>query len=61
MKDAQAAVDAVKNVGKVGIVGYCWGGFVAWMASAKLTACPPRCPTTAAASSTTSTSSPKCR
>ena len=36
MKDAQAAVDAVKNAGKVGIVGYCWGGFVAWMASAKL-------------------------
>ena len=36
MKDAQAAIDAVKNVGKVGIVGYCWGGFVAWMASAKL-------------------------
>src|SRR6187397_438159 len=35
MKDAQAAIDAVKNVGKVGIVGYCWGGFVAWMASAK--------------------------
>jgi carboxymethylenebutenolidase len=36
MKDAQAAVDAVKGAGKVGIVGYCWGGFVAWMASAKL-------------------------
>jgi carboxymethylenebutenolidase len=36
MKDAQAAIDAVKGVGKVGIVGYCWGGFVAWMASAKL-------------------------
>ena len=37
MKDAQAAIDAVKNVGKVGIVGYCWGGFVAWMASARVT------------------------
>ena len=36
MKDAQAAIDAVKGAGKVGIVGYCWGGFVAWMASAKL-------------------------
>jgi len=36
MKDAQAAIDAVKNVGKLGIVGYCWGGFVAWMASARL-------------------------
>jgi carboxymethylenebutenolidase len=36
MKDAQAAIDAVKGAGKVGIVGYCWGGFVAWMAAAKL-------------------------
>lgn len=36
MKDAQAAIDAVKGAGKVGIVGYCWGGFVAWMASARL-------------------------
>jgi carboxymethylenebutenolidase len=36
MKDAQAAVDEAKKAGKVGIVGYCWGGFVAWMASAKV-------------------------
>jgi len=36
MQDAQAAIDAVKSVGKVGIVGYCWGGFVAWMAANKL-------------------------
>src|ERR687891_989209 len=36
MKDAQAAVNEAKKAGKVGIVGYCWGGFVAWMASAKL-------------------------
>ena len=36
MKDAQAAVNEAKKSGKVGIVGYCWGGFVAWMASAKL-------------------------
>ena len=36
MKDAQAAIDAVKGVGKVGIVGYCWGGLVAWMASARV-------------------------
>ncbi|HVJ23757.1 MAG TPA: dienelactone hydrolase family protein, partial [Burkholderiales bacterium] len=36
MKDTQAAVNEAKKAGKVGIVGYCWGGFVAWMASAKL-------------------------
>jgi len=36
MKDTQAAVDEAKKSGKVGIVGYCWGGFVAWMASAKV-------------------------
>lgn len=36
MKDAQAAVNEAKKAGKVGIVGYCWGGFVAWMASAKV-------------------------
>ena len=37
LKDAQAAVNEAAKSGKVGIVGYCWGGFVAWMASAKLT------------------------
>lgn len=36
MKDTQAAVNEAKKAGKVGIVGYCWGGFVAWMASAKV-------------------------
>jgi carboxymethylenebutenolidase len=36
MMDAQAAVKEAAKAGKVGIVGYCWGGFVAWMASAKL-------------------------
>jgi len=36
MMDAQAAVKEAARAGKVGIVGYCWGGFVAWMASAKL-------------------------
>jgi carboxymethylenebutenolidase len=36
MKDAQAAVNAAAGAGKVGIVGYCWGGFVAWMASARV-------------------------
>ena len=36
MKDTEAAVKAAAAAGKVGIVGYCWGGFVAWMASAKV-------------------------
>ena len=36
MKDAGAAVKAVANVGKVGIVGYCWGGLVTWLAAAKI-------------------------
>src|SRR5215207_5850523 len=36
LKDAQAAVNEAKKAGKVGIVGYCWGGLVAWMASAQV-------------------------
>ncbi|HKX37700.1 MAG TPA: dienelactone hydrolase family protein [Burkholderiales bacterium] len=36
MKDAEAAVKAAASAGKVGIVGYCWGGFVVWMASARI-------------------------
>ena len=34
MKDLDATIAAVAPAGKVGIVGYCWGGFVTWMASA---------------------------
>jgi carboxymethylenebutenolidase len=36
MKDTEAAVRAAAPAGKVGIVGYCWGGFVSWMASARV-------------------------
>ena len=36
MNDAQAAVKEAAKAGKVGIVGYCWGGFVAWMAANKV-------------------------
>ena len=36
MKDAQAAVKEAAKAGKVGIVGYCWGGFIAWMAANKV-------------------------
>jgi carboxymethylenebutenolidase len=36
MKDVQAAVKEAAKAGKVGIIGYCWGGFVAWMAANKV-------------------------
>lgn len=36
MQDAGAAVKAAAQAGKVGIVGYCWGGFVSWMAAARV-------------------------
>jgi carboxymethylenebutenolidase len=36
VKDAEAAVKAAASAGKVGIVGYCWGGFVTWLAAAKV-------------------------
>ncbi len=34
--DCQAAAEALRPAGKVGLVGYCWGGFLAWAAAAKL-------------------------
>jgi len=36
MADVRATYDAVASTGKVGIVGYCWGGFVAWAAGCRL-------------------------
>ncbi len=36
LKDVQAAIDALKPVGKVGIVGYCWGGSLAFIGAARL-------------------------
>ena len=33
LDDIQAAVDAVKDVGKVAIVGYGWGGYLAYVAA----------------------------
>jgi carboxymethylenebutenolidase len=36
LKDVAASITAVAAAGKVGIVGYCWGGTVAWVAAAKL-------------------------
>ena len=39
MQDIQAAIDyaARESGGKVGIVGYCWGGLLTWRAAAQLT------------------------
>jgi len=37
MQDLQAAVDYAAKAGKVGIVGYCWGGLLTWRAAAELT------------------------
>ncbi|HEX6295239.1 MAG TPA: dienelactone hydrolase family protein [Burkholderiales bacterium] len=36
LKDTEAAIKAASVAGKVGIVGYCWGGLVTWLAAAKL-------------------------
>jgi carboxymethylenebutenolidase len=36
MRDTAAAIDAVKSAGKVGIVGYCMGGSVAFLAACNL-------------------------
>jgi carboxymethylenebutenolidase len=37
LRDIQAAVDFVADAGKVGIVGYCWGGLLAWRAAQQVT------------------------
>jgi carboxymethylenebutenolidase len=36
LRDTQAAIDAVKEVGPVGIIGFCLGGSVAYAAATKL-------------------------
>ena len=36
LKDIQAAIDAVKSVGKVGTVGYCWGGYLTFLSATRL-------------------------
>ncbi len=33
MQDIQAAIDYAAAVGKVGVVGYCWGGLLTWRAA----------------------------
>jgi len=34
--DVEPAVKAAALAGKVGIVGYCWGGYITWMAAARV-------------------------
>jgi carboxymethylenebutenolidase len=36
LRDIQAAVDAVKDAGKVAIVGYSWGGYLAYLSANQL-------------------------
>ncbi len=36
LADVEAARAAVASAGKVGVVGYCWGGYVAWMSASRL-------------------------
>lgn len=36
MVDVEAACDAVSTAGKTGIVGYCWGGSICYVAAARL-------------------------
>jgi carboxymethylenebutenolidase len=36
MKDLSAAVNVVKHAGRVGVVGYCWGGTQAYLAASEL-------------------------
>ena len=35
LDDLDAARDAVANAGKVGLVGFCWGGSLAWLAACR--------------------------
>jgi len=36
LQDIQAAVDHAARAGKVGIVGYCWGGLLVWRSAEKV-------------------------
>ena len=36
MKDVITALEQAKSAGKVGLVGYCWGGTVAWVGAARV-------------------------
>jgi carboxymethylenebutenolidase len=34
--DVQAAIDVLQSAGKVGVIGYCWGGSLAFLAATRL-------------------------
>ena len=36
LADVKACVEHCKRAGKVGLVGYCWGGTIAWVGAARL-------------------------
>jgi carboxymethylenebutenolidase len=36
LQDIAAAREALGGAGKIGIVGYCWGGFITWMSACRL-------------------------
>ncbi|MEO5700912.1 MAG: dienelactone hydrolase family protein [Casimicrobiaceae bacterium] len=36
LRDVAATRDALGDAGKVGILGFCWGGYVTWMAASRL-------------------------
>ena len=36
LADIAAARDAVAQAGKVGVIGYCWGGFLSWVSATRL-------------------------
>jgi len=36
LADIAAARDAVAEAGKVGVIGYCWGGFLSWVSATRL-------------------------
>jgi carboxymethylenebutenolidase len=35
LQDVAAARDAAAGAGKVGVIGYCWGGYIAWLAASR--------------------------
>lgn len=34
--DVEAALDEVREYGRTGVVGYCWGGYLAWLAACRI-------------------------
>ncbi|HVE48687.1 MAG TPA: dienelactone hydrolase family protein [Casimicrobiaceae bacterium] len=36
LRDIDAARRRVRDCGRVGVVGYCWGGYLSWLAAARL-------------------------